>query len=172
MMKDKLADSVGKRFRLHPAPVIEDERGRRELDVTLIAERLEGEGFRLSGVASPYSFVLGFDHVIERISNPVAQPMVHGEAILKLKTQVVFGPGGVRFELLDRLFTRPERLRPGARRVRRSPRRRRGAAAAGVALPKGVIAIPLAGTNNKTAEVIAFMVLAVLLIAALSATSA
>ena len=137
-----------------------------------IAVGVEGEGFRLSGIGSPYSFVLGFDHVIERVSNPVTQPILHGAAILKLKTQIVFGPERVRFELLDRIFTRPERMRPRARRVRRSPRRRRGATAAGVALPKGVIAIPLAGTNNKTAEMIALVLLAVLLIAALGASSA
>ena len=38
MMKDKLADSVGKRFQLHPAPLIEDERGRREIDSVFIVE--------------------------------------------------------------------------------------------------------------------------------------
>ncbi len=172
MMKAKLADSVGTRFRLHPAPLIEDEYGRRELQDVFIVERLEGEGLRFCGITSSRVFTLGFDHVIERLSNPVAQPLLYGEAILKLKSRVVFGRDGVRYELLDRTSQRPAK-RPRARRKRQS-RSNLQPSVGWNALPSKVLSIgtPSHSSESGAAGLIALAILAVIVVAAFGSSSA
>jgi hypothetical protein len=113
MNRARLKESLGCRFRIRPAPVVVDERGlAHPADDTWIVTAVEPDGLRLIGISSSYAPLVPWDHIVERLSNPVAQTDQNGEAFLLLKSQVIFDRRGVRFEPLLRPLMAPKLRRP------------------------------------------------------------
>lgn len=147
MNRKMLERSLGRRFRIRPVPITVDDYGiPRELDETWLVAGVEAEGLRLQGISSSYTVLIGWDHIVERLSNPVTDPSLLGEAFLLLKSQMIFEKREVRYEPLLRPHVPPRVQRSGARKP---------------------LLIPIAGTPNKTLEAIWIGVLALLLVRAL-----
>jgi hypothetical protein len=148
MNRKRLRQLSGQRVRLYPPPISLDARGvrtpRRE-DEWLV-ERASSESLCLRNIATDHFVEIGRDGVHSFTSTPCDGDGVVGSLTLLLQLTLQ-GPD-VRITLRS-----PQSGRPIYVPVRRRPR--------------GEVVLPIAGTANKTAELIVLIGLAALILAAL-----
>lgn len=154
MNRKKMKESIGSMVQIRPPAISLDDRGAQQprRDDLWYIERVERREVRIQNVVTRHTIDLGPEHVHGFDRTGTTDYPGHAAGVLKLRSQVVLQGNAVQLA--------PIPHGEGANVYVTVYQR-----------PPGEIALPISGTRNKTAEAITWLILGVVVLAALEGWS-